>query len=310
MSEKDTNDPAADAAKSARKKATLMSLPFAAMGFLAFMIFVHDGLLGGLDRDKAIKLGSVMVVAAGFVVLIFGIVAKRTSLAQQLKKSFSEDSVKPWLRRPDWAAGRIKSSGIPDEKSYLTMAILFCVIGVIIAGFMVPLAIRTKNFSDLVGLFFPMVGIIILTRVIQKMRASKRFGDCSFEMPSVPASPGGALQGTIRTALPLLPGRKMDLAISCIRRTVAGAGQHRRAEEKVLWNEEITVKTPVASATGGGAIPVLFELPPNQPQCSLIGNETISWRLEAKMPQVNFHATFDVPVFKVEAEPGPVDKAA
>ncbi len=300
---KSGNDPAADAAKSARKKATLMSLPFAAMGFLAFMMFVHDGVLGGLTRDKAIKLGSVIVVAAGFVVLIFGIVAKRTSLAEQLKESLSEESAKPWLKRPDWAAGRIPSSGIPDAKSHLTMAILFCVMGVIIAGFMVPLAIRTKNFTDLVGLFFPMVGIIILTRVIQKMRASKRFGDCFFEMPSAPASPGGALQGTLRTALPLVPGQKMALAISCLQRTISGVGQHRRANEKILWNEEVSVKTPAGSSPDRRTIPVLFDLPPNQPQCSLIGNETISWRLEAKMPQVNFHATFDVPVFNVATEP-------
>jgi len=302
---KNPNASPEDAARAARTKASLMSLPFAAMGFVAFIILVHDGVMGGLTRVSVIKLGSVIVVAAGFVALIFGIVAKRASLGQQLKEALSEDPDKPWLNRADWAAGRIKSSGIPDAKSYLTMGIVLCVLGAIIAGIMVPMAIRNKSYNDLVGLFFPAMGIIFLTQVVRRMRASKRFGECHFEMAPVPASPGGAVQGAVRTALPLLPGQKMVLEISCIQRTVSGVGQHRRANEKVLWNEKKIIKSPAASAPAGGTIPILFDLPPNQPQCSLIGNDTVNWRLETKMPRVNFHATFDVPVFRVATDSTP-----
>lgn len=269
------------------------------MGLIAFMMLVHDGVMGELNRATAIKLGSVIIVSAGFIVLIFGIVAKKTSLGEQLKASLAENPEKPWLQRPDWSAGRIKSSGIPDAKAYLTMGIVFCVLGVIIACLMVPMAIHTKNYSDLVGLFFPMVGIIFLTSVVRKIRANRRFGDCIFEMASVPASLGGSLQGNIRTALPLISGQKMTLEISCIQRTVSGVGQHRRANEKILWNEQKVLKVPAPPSSGGGTIPVLFDIPPNQPQSRLTGGETINWRLEAKMPQVNFHATFDVPVFKI-----------
>lgn len=154
---KNPNASPEDAARSARNKSALMSLPFAAMGLLAFIILVHDGVMGGLTRVSAIKLGSVIIVAAGFIALIFGVVAKRASLGEQLRESLAEET-KPWLKRADWTAGHIKSSGIPDAKGYLTMGIVMCVLGVIIASLLVPMAIRTKNYNDLVGLFFPWSG--------------------------------------------------------------------------------------------------------------------------------------------------------
>jgi hypothetical protein len=290
-------------AKSARKKATLISLPFAAMGLLAFMMLLHDGIMGGLTRDSAIKLGSVIIVAGGFIALIFGIFAKKTSLAEQLKASFAEDAKKPWLKRPDWASGRIKTTGIPDGKAYLIMGITLTVVGSVIAALTIPMAFRTKNYSELVGALFPLVGIAFLISIVQKIRASRRFGDCFLEMAQLPASPGGRLEGAIHTALPLKPAQKLGIQITCVRSIVAGAGQHRRTEEKVLWKDEKVMKSPAESDSGGGKIPVQFELPADQPPCSKRGNETVSWRLLVLIPESNFRTIFDVPVFKVDPQP-------
>ncbi|MGO8764341.1 MAG: hypothetical protein ACLQSR_04295 [Limisphaerales bacterium] len=283
-------------------KAMLMSAPFALMGVIALAMLLHDGILGGLTKDSAIKLSSVVVVAIGFVVLIFGIVAKKTSLAEQLKASLAEDSEKPWLKRPDWAAGRIKSAGIPDARAYLIMGIVLCVLGTIIAILLVSVALRTRSYSNLVGLLFPLVGIAFLLSVVKKIVAHRQFGDCIFEMAKVPASPGGALQGAIRTTRPMRPGRPLQLQVSCLRRTVGGAGQHRRAEEKILWEDAQTVKAAADSAAGGN-VPVLFELPPGQPESSRFGNPATLWRLEAKITEMNFHASFEVPVFRIADTP-------
>ena len=181
-------------------------------------------------------------------------------MAEQVKASLKTGD-KPWLKREDWAAGRIKSSGIPHERSYLIMGIVLTALGLLIALLLVPMAIRTKNYSDYVGLFFPVVGIIFCIPSCKKMRASKRFGDCFFEMAQVPASPGGRLEGSLRTALPPNPNQKVGIQISCVHSIVAGAGQHRRTEEKVLWKDEKVTKTPADSNPGGGKMPVQFELP-------------------------------------------------
>jgi hypothetical protein len=284
----------------ARKRAILFSLPFAAMGLLALILLLHDGLLGGVDRKKLFQLLGVVAASIGFVALIFGIVGKKTSLAAQLKLS-DQLAEKPWLKRADWAAGKIKSEGIPHAKSYLTMGIALCVIGGIIAILVIPKSLHDGNYSALVAAVFPIVGIAFLVSVIKKFRAHQLFGDCIFEMIQTPALIGGALEGAIRTSLPLKFEKELRLNLFCIRKITAGEGQNRRTEEKILWRDEKTFKSQAGlpGAKSGGAVPVQFDLPPGQPQCSERGREAICWRLEMKIPAANFHATFDVPVFKI-----------
>src|ERR1035441_8556544 len=101
---KDADNKSVDPAV-ARKRAALLSLPFAAMGFIALILLVHDGLLGGLDRQKLFRLLSAIAASIGFVALIFGVTAKKGLLGAH--SLLSEDSEKPWLKRADWAAGRI-----------------------------------------------------------------------------------------------------------------------------------------------------------------------------------------------------------
>jgi hypothetical protein len=283
----------------ARKRATLLSLPFAAMGLLALILLLHDGLLGGLDRQKLFRLLSAIAASIGFIALIFGITAKKSLPGAQ--SLLSEDSEKPWIKRADWAAGKIKSAGIPHAKSYLTMGIALCVLGGLIAVLVVPKALRSGNYSALVAVVFPVVGIVFLTMVVRKFQAHRRFGDCVFEMAAVPAPVDGALEGAIRTSLPVNFESELRLNLLCVCKTTSGTGQNRHTDEKILWQDGKIFKSraDLPEFKSGGGIPVRFELPPGQPECSERGNEAVCWRLEMKIPGANFHATFEVPVFKI-----------
>ncbi len=296
---KDTESKPLDPAV-ARKRATLFSLPFAAMGLLALILLLHDGLLSGLDRQKLFKLLGVIAASIGFIALIFGVTAKKGLLAAPPPPAESSD--KPWLKRADWAAGHIKSSGVPYAKSYLTMGIVLCVLGGLIAVLVVPKAWQSGNDSALVALLFPVVGVVFLMTVIRKLMAHRRFGDCFFEMAQTPAPIGGALAGTIQTGRPLKFENELRLDIFCVRKITSGTGQNRRTEEKILWQDGKIFKSQAelpATTSGRGGIPVEFELPAGQPGCSERGNEVVCWRLEMKLPGMNFHATFDLPVFKM-----------
>jgi len=300
---KDAKDKPPGDPKSARSRAALFSLPFVMMGLLALILLLHDGLLGGLSREKAIKLVSVIVVAGGFVALIFGIAAKKSSLASSLKSPLSENSENPWLKRVDWAAGRIKSTGIPDAKSSLVMGVTLCVLGGLIAALVLPKALRDGNYSALVVVIFPLIGTVFLAVVVRKILAHRRFGDCFFEMAQTPAPIGGALKGVIQTGARLEWEHDLQLKLLCVRRTISGAGPNRRTDETILWQEGKCFKSradlPESESSGG--IPVHFNLPAGQPECSERGTETICWRLTAtaKADGAEFRATFDVPVFKV-----------
>jgi hypothetical protein len=94
--------------------------------------------------------------------------------------------------------------------------------------------------------------------------------------------------------------------LSCIRQTTTGSGKSRHTEEKILWQDEKWLRPDLPqtdlNATG---VPIFFKLPADLPE-SIVGNgDGIHWRLEAsaKLRGPNFHATFDVPVFKLPETP-------
>ena len=289
--------------KAGRRRAVLLSVPFVLMGLLALVLLVHDGLGGGLSRQKAIQLLSVVVVAAGFPALIFGITAKKQAL--QAAAARPADAAKPWLNRADWAAGRIKSSDLPDARSSLIMGIAFCGIGGLIAALIIPKELSNGNIAALLALVFPLAGILFFTTVVLKILAHRRYGDCFFEMVATPGTLGGTLEGRIQTAVHLKLSHGLRLRLSCVRRVSSG----RNHTEKILWQEEKIIKLEADLLEVGPAqdgIPVGFELPGNQPESIAGGKTAILWRLEAraKMAGPDFCPTFEVPVFKA-AGPGP-----
>jgi hypothetical protein len=284
--------------KATRRRAMLLSAPFALMGLFALVLLVHDGLGGGLNRQKAIQLLSVIVVSAGFPLLILGINAKKNALRAAAARP--TDPGKPWLDRADWAAGRIQSSGLADAKSSFVMGLAFCGIGGLIAGLVIPKELHNGNYAAWLALIFPLAGIGFLTVVVRKILAHRYYGDSFFEMAATPGALGGTLAGVIQPGEPLTFEHGLRLKLSCVRRAVSG----RNNPEKILWQDEKVFKTGAdlpEAGSGPSHIPVCFKLPDNQPESSARNQEAIVWRLEAKakMAGPDFRATFDVPVFKV-----------
>jgi hypothetical protein len=98
--------------------------------------------------------------------------------------------------------------------------------------------------------------------------------------------------------------------LSCLRRTTTGAANNHHTNEKILWQDEKWLRADLPqtglNATG---IPVFFKLPGNLPESTDSPGDGIHWKLEAsaELRGPNFHATFDVPVFKLPGTPAPSD---
>jgi hypothetical protein len=98
--------------------------------------------------------------------------------------------------------------------------------------------------------------------------------------------------------------------LSCVRRTTTGASNNRHTSEKILWQDEKWLRADLPqtdlNATG---IPVFFKLPDNLPESTASPGDGIHWKLEAsaELRGPNFHAAFDVPVFKLPETPAPPD---
>jgi hypothetical protein len=248
-----------------------------------------------------------LLIFGGFFLVM--IMAVLISVARGVRKLSKPDSAipreeKPWLARPDWAAGKIKSSTASQIKMFAFMALIFCGIGAMYAFAALPKELRNGNYKSLIVLIFPAVGIGFLIAVVRALLARRRFGDCFFEPAQIPAPLGGALEGMILTGARLKLEQGLHLKISCIRRIVSGSGKNQSVQENILWQDEKIFK-PEANLPdpepGRSGIPVFFKLPANQPECYSRGNESVFWRLEAKskMRGPDFCAVFDVPVFQM-----------
>ena len=211
---------------------------------------------------------------------------------------------KPWLKRADWAAGRVKSSNKLAAVVLWGFALFWNAISWTVASVVLPPELHKGNHTALIVLLFPLVGVFLIVLAVRATLAWRRFGQCFFEMAAVPGALGGTLEGLIQVGARLRLEHGLHLKLSCIRRTVSGSGDNRSVNESVLWQDEKVFK-PEASLPepepGHSGIPVFFKLPAEQPECFARGNEGVIWRLEAKakMSGPDFAAAFEVPVFKV-----------
>jgi hypothetical protein len=292
--------------KAARKRAILLASPFALLGIAALVMLIHD-LFGGLPKQKIITTLSFIAVCFGFMALIIGISAKKHALHAGAAKA---DDDKPWLKRKDWAAGRITSSSRKAVWLLWIFVAFWCAASAAISLAVVLPQLHQGNHAALIALIFPVIGLAMIGFALNTTLAWRKFGQSIFEMAAVPAAAGAMLEGEIQVKTKLAPQHGLHLRLSCLRRTTGGSGNNRTTTEKILWQDEkwLCADLPQTDANATG-VPVYFKLPDNLPESTAAIGDGIHWRLEAsaKLRGPNFHAAFEVPVFKL---PGPPAIAA
>jgi hypothetical protein len=249
-----------------------------------------------------------LIIAGIFLLIVLAVVISMVRGFRKLLKPVAavpppprED--KPWLKRADWAAGKIKSSATAPVKFFLLWSFLALALSAP-AVWHIPQEWQKGNHAILMALVFPVAAFYLLGYTLVKWRSRRRFGDCFFELAQIPAPLGGILEGMIQTGNPLKLEHGLQLKISCIRRTVSGSGKNQSVNENVIWQDEKIFKPDanlLDSASGHSGIPIFFKLPGDQPECYARGSESVFWRLEAKskMRGPDFSVAFDVPVFQV-----------
>jgi hypothetical protein len=311
------NEPSSPAdPKTARNRATLLSLPFAIVGILALIFLLHDEIGSGFRMKGQMAMGllSAAIVCGGLIALIFGISSKKHALQAAGQKSpVAESPEKPWLERKDWATGRI-TSGARKSVVLLWIFVLFWLaVSTAITVLVVPPELHRGNHAALIALIFPVIGLAVLIFAVNTSLAWRRFGQSFFEMAAMPGALGGTLEGMVQVNTRLRPEHGLHLRLSCLRRSTTGTGKDRSTTEKILWQDEKWLRPDLPqtdlNATG---IPVYFKLPDDQPESTTAVGDGIHWKLEAsaRVRGPNYHATFEVPVFKVPEAPVPADDPA
>jgi hypothetical protein len=291
---KDEASAAADP-KAARTRAMFLSLPFAIVAVLALVLLLHDEVGSGFRMEKKLAMGllSAFIVCGGLIALIFGVSAKKHALAAGAAKMNDE---KPWLKRKDWAAGRIASSSRKAALLLWIFVAFWCGVSGAISLFIIPPGGYAAYLALLV------ISLALIFFVLNTTLAWRKFGRSIFEMTAVPAAASGTLEGEIQVGGKLQPQHGFHLRLTCFRRTTSGSGNNRSTTEKILWQDEkwLRADLPQTDLNTTG-LPVFFKLPGNLPESTTSFSDGTHWRLEAsaQMRGPNFHATFEVPVFKL-----------
>ena len=239
----------------------------------------------------------------------------------------------PWLKNPKWAGGRIRNSdGKSAFWSYVIAAACLCFV-LIIPGLnqlhrknvaakeaakRSPLAHvvtdkQTIDKQENAALYFAIglalfVGAAFLTHAVVNTRRLIRFGSSTLELATFPGVIGGQLVGIIYTQRKLTPSDGYHLRLRCIHRVVTyygtGRDRHSAVEETPIWEEQCTMARSVTDGDmSRTAIPVGFSIPSHcRPSDVHTSNDSVRWELQAlaKLPGLNYLATFIVPVFRTE----------
>jgi hypothetical protein len=157
--------------KAERTRVILLSLPFALLGLAALVMLVHD-MIGGLPRQRIMTILSFIAACIGFVALIFGINAKKMAIKTSGLKSAAPGALeKPWLERPDWAAGRITSGARKSVILLWIFVIFWLAVSTVITVLAVPPELQRGNHAALIALVFPLIGLAVLVFAANTTRA-------------------------------------------------------------------------------------------------------------------------------------------
>jgi hypothetical protein len=297
--------------KAARTRVILLTLPFALMGVFALILLVHDGLLGGLNRQRAMGLLSAAVVCGGLIALIFGVNAKK--MAMQAFASKPVDDRSPWLKRKEWVDGRIANSSRKPVVLVWVLVVFWCLVLAVLSLLVLPPMLRQSHAAALVVLIFPLLGLAVVIFTVHTTLAWRRFGQSVFAMDHFPAAAGTSLSGNVLVPAGMKPEHGWHVRLSCVRRQTTGAVNNRQTIEKVLWRQEQWLRADLPQAEAGmTSIPVFFNLPAELPESTASAADGIHWKLETSgtVKGPNYQAAFDVPVFKLPEAPTPAENKA
>jgi hypothetical protein len=283
---------------------TVFALPFAGFGLAALGTAIRQISDGTAQNSVWIM----MLVGALFTCIGFGLIFVAIFGAKYLKRQQrlqAEHPAEPWLWREDWAKGRVKS----NTKSGMIGAWIFAVFWNAVSAPMVVFLpkVAAKKPIAYVWFLFPLVGVFLLIRAIRMTIAYVEFGKTYFEMAPIPGVIGGELKGTIQARFPHSPDHGVQLRLTCVNRVTSGSGDSQSTIEHILWRGEASLSSAqLYPGPMGTSIPVSFRVPlDTKPSDNTNSSNTIAWMLEAlaDVPGVNYHDTFEVPVFRTKNTP-------
>lgn len=226
----------------------------------------------------------------GFALIYFGLRGVKPSATPA-------SDAQPWLQRPEWQGGIIRSGAKTGMYVAWGIAVFWNLVSAP-AAFVVTDVWREKGAIALLILIFPCVGLWLLFWAIKTTLEWRRFGATPLTMDPFPGSIGGDVGGEILVNIPYQASSAFEVTLSCINSYESGSGNNRSRSEKVIWQDKGYAKAQPAMR--GVRLQYRFELPDGLPESEEHGDNYHLWRLDlhGEMPGVDLSRSFDIPVYR------------
>ena len=120
----------------------------------------------------------------------------------------------PWRQRIEWSANRIKSSEHSTAIGYVCAAVFWNVCSWPML-FAVPEKLRAGEYTGLLFLVFPLLGVGLIYWAIVSVARARRFGQTFLVLDTFPARPGEQVRGHVHAPAALGKSSEAKLALSC-----------------------------------------------------------------------------------------------
>lgn len=208
-----------------------------------------------------------------------------------------ETANKPWLKKPDWKGGEIRSGAKTGMKTIWFFALFWNLVSAPIL-FQLTDIWQEKGAVALLALLFPLIGLGLLGWAINSSLAWRKFGRTPMKMDPFPGSIGGDVAGEITLNMRHDPAQVYAVTLSCLYSYLSGSGKDRSRNEKVIWQDSGYARSSMDMA--GVKLAFCFQVPAGlQETDDQEGSDYHLWRLNlhAEMDGADLDRDFEIPVY-------------
>ncbi|MFT5173705.1 MAG: hypothetical protein ACI8W7_001883 [Gammaproteobacteria bacterium] len=208
-----------------------------------------------------------------------------------------------WMTRKSWASKSIRSEAKTALRKHWFFAFILNAISSSMF-FVLPEELAKGNYMALIGVIFPLVGVVLLYKALAATLEYRRFGVVPFEMDPFPGAIGGHVGGQVRVArLPyntaVESSSQCSVRLECVYSYMSGSGKNRSRREDIKWAEEGSPQ--IERAARGVNLAFRFDVPDNLPEADVKKSDGYHfWRLTVKadIQGANLDRQYDIPVYR------------
>lgn len=271
---------------------------------LCGLFFIYLAVTAAPDRDDrmgyyfALLIGSFFTI--GGSVMLYNIRREYGDLrvASDLQ---SAAPGRPWMWRPDWAAGHSVEVLREGHQRLWLWTIGW---GLITAAVLWE---ARKGMPDVEGLRAVVAAIVVGAIVLLSITTYRtlrmwRYGRVRLQLHANPYRPGDTVAATLHATSKLAPTGPMLVTLEYVHEYVTHTGRTSFTHEKILWSDACSIDPSAMKMSPDTVeVPIRLQLPGHAESTDdAIHSNRHYWRIEAKAPVkgIDFKARFEIPVWR------------